>query len=122
MIVSLADLKAHLRVDPSNTEEDAVIAAIGRAAELQVQAWIGRPIYASAGYLPAMGAAGYNPDQIVADEAIRVAIKMLAERMYQVRGGEDGTAEDAVPPLTVRALLSSYRLFHPTPAPGESAP
>lgn len=122
MIVALPDLKLHLRVDPADTEEDSIIAAFGRAAELQVRNWIGRPIYASAVDLPAPGAPGYDRYQIVADEAITVAVKMLAERMYEDRGGEGGTSEDAVPPVTVRALLSGYRVFHPVPEPQVGTP
>lgn len=112
MIVSLADLKLHLRVD--HGEEDNLISSYGLAAELQVQNWIGRPIYAASGDLPLETDASYSPYQMVADPAIIVAIKQLADRMYRQRGGEGDGQSDAVPPWTVRDLLSGYRVFSTT--------
>lgn len=109
MIIDLAEMKQHLRVD--GDDEDLTISAINEAAQSQVANWIGRPIYAGPDDMPAEGDPGYDRFQIVADSAVRVAIKMLANRMYTHRGGEGGSAEDAVPPMTVRGLLSGYRVF-----------
>ncbi|SEN90626.1 uncharacterized phage protein (possible DNA packaging) [Paracoccus alcaliphilus] len=109
MIIDLAEMKQHLRVD--GDDEDPTISAINEAAQSQVANWIGRPIYGHPDDMPAEDDPGYDRFQIVADSAVRVAIKMLAERMYTNRGGEGGSAEDAVPPMTVRALLSGYRVF-----------
>lgn len=118
MIVGLPELKLHLRVDesPEYTVEDALIRAYASAAETMVKNWIGRPFYAEAADLPAIGAPEYDADQIVADDAIRVAVKMMTERFYQNRGGEGGAAEDAVPPASVRALLAGHRIFARLPA------
>ena len=109
MIIDLAEMKQHLRVD--GDDEDLTISAISEAAQTQVANWIGRPIYARPDDLPAEGDPAYDRYQIVADNAVRVAIKMLADRMYTHRGGEGGSAEDAVPPMTVRGVLSGYRVF-----------
>ncbi|QFG35316.1 gp6-like head-tail connector protein [Paracoccus pantotrophus] len=119
MIVPLPDLKDYLRV--RRDHEDETIAAIGESAELQVRNWIGRPIYASLADMPLPGAPGYSQYQMVADRAIMVAIMMLAERTYWQRGGEGGASEDAVPPATVRAILSGYRVFHPLPTSEDGA-
>lgn len=109
MIVGLTELKAHLRVD--SDDEDMQIAIFGEAAEQQVRDWIGRPIYASAANMPALGAIGYDAHQMVADRAIVVSIMMIAERLYRERGGEGGAGEDAAPPASVRALLAGHRVF-----------
>lgn len=109
MIIDLAEMKQHLRVD--GDDEDLTISAISEAAQSQVANWIGRPIYARLEDLPAEGDPEYDRFQMVADSGIRVAIKMLADRIYLHRGGEGGAAEDAVPPMTIRALLSGYRVF-----------
>lgn len=115
MIVALADLKLHLRVD--HDAEDLLIANIGLAAELRVRNWIGRPIYASTEDLPPVTDPLYNRYQMVADAAIIVAIMQLADRMYEQRGGDGGSQDDAIPPWTVRDLLSGYRVFFPEPEP-----
>ncbi|AZV00396.1 head-tail connector [Paracoccus phage vB_PthS_Pthi1] len=117
MIVPLADLKVHLRVD--HDAEDWLITNIGLAAELRVRNWIGRPIYAAAEDLPPATDPRYNRYQMVAGEAIIVAIMQLADRMYQQRSGEGDSQGDAVPPRTVRDLLSGYRVFFPAPEAGE---
>ncbi|MFC3568403.1 head-tail connector protein [Paracoccus simplex] len=113
MIVPLADLKAHLRVD--HDAEDWLIANIGLAAELRVRNWIGRPIYAATEDLPPATDPRYSRYQMVADQAIIVAIMQMADRMYQQRSGEGDSSGDAVPPWTVRDLLSGYRVFFPVP-------
>lgn len=110
MIVDLADLKLHLRVD--GDEENSLITAYGQAAEARVRDWIGRPFYRSADDLPAPGSAEYDPYQIVADQRIRVAIMQLVGLMFGPnRSGQGAPADDAVPPQTVRDLLSGLRVF-----------
>lgn len=109
MIVGLTDLKAHLRVD--SDDEDKQIAIFGEAAEQQVRDYLGRPIYRDAAAMPVAGATDYHPYQMVADRAIAVSIMMIADALYNNRGGV-GTAEgDAVPPASVRALLAGHRAF-----------
>lgn len=109
MITDLPDLKRHLRVD--HDDEDRVIAAYALAAEQQVQSWLGRPIYARAEDMPTPTAAGFNRYQMVAPEAVKVAIYQMADRMYHDRGGDGGPDAAAVPPMSVRGLLSDYRVF-----------
>ena len=110
MIVTLDDLKAHLRV--SSDDENELIIGVGLAAQLQIENWIGRPIYASESDLPAESDPTYSPVQIVADATIIVAIKMLAYRIHEERGGEGGVTEEAVLPSSVRSLLSGVRVFN----------
>lgn len=113
MIVDLADLKLHLRVD--GDDEDFIIAAYGQAADARVSSWIGRPIYAVVSDMPAVGQAGYDTYQMVADQAIRVAIMKMVALMYgPERDGSGNSMDDAVPPRDIRDLLSGYRVFHRT--------
>lgn len=114
MIVGLADLKLHLRAD--GNFDNALIEAIGAAAEEEVREWIGRPVYETDAEMPAAGAPGYHPHQMHATPAIRVAVLMMAERIYRNRGGEGADAEAAVPPMSVRALLAGLRVFATLPA------
>lgn len=109
MIVELADLKMHLRVD--SADEDRLIQSLGDAAELQIANWIGRPIYASSADLPGADDLKFDSNQIVANAAIIVAIKMTVDALYKNREGDGDTVSDAVPSTTVRALLSGYRVF-----------
>ena len=109
MISDLPDLKTHLRVD--GDEEDRQIAAYALAAERQIADWIGRPVYRFDAVLPVAGDARYHPDQMVADDAIRVSVMMMVDRMYHNRGGEGGSAEAATPPMSVRAMLAGHRVF-----------
>lgn len=109
MIVGLDEMKAHLRID--HDDEDATVSAVSLAAEAQVRNWIGRQIYARSTDMPGPERPGYDPHQMVADEAIGVAIKQLGELMYTDRGGSGGSEDDAVPPRSIRALLSGYRVF-----------
>lgn len=113
MILDLADLKAHLKVDGDN--EDALVEIYALAAEAMLANWIGRPIYRTQADLPALGALGYDQYQLVADAAISLAILMLADRMYNSRDGDGAAGPDAVPPVAVQALLSGYRVFRPAP-------
>ncbi|WP_052714501.1 head-tail connector protein [Paracoccus sp. S4493] len=125
MIVGLPELKGHLRTDPNSTHEDALIAAYAEAAEQQIINWIGRPVYATEAELPAIGAPGYDPEQIVAPAAVRVAVLMMTDRFYTNRGaatsvthGGDGvSSDDAVPPPGVRALLAGLRVYSRPPVP-----
>ncbi|MTH61439.1 head-tail connector protein [Paracoccus litorisediminis] len=121
MIVDLLELKGHLRVDPGNHDEDDDIESYGLAAEVQVQHWLGRPIYATAVEMPASGSSLFDPYQMVADQAVKVAIKQLVGRFYGPdREAAGSTAEDAVLPASVRSLLAGHRVFHKvieTPSP-----
>lgn len=109
MIVELAKLKAHLRVD--SNDENLLIQTFGEAAEQQVRHWLGRPIYSRAAEMPTIGATGYHPHQMVADNAVIVSIMMIADALYNNRGGSGSGSEDAVPPASVRALLAGHRVF-----------
>ena len=109
MIVGLDELKAHLRVD--SNDENLLIQTFGEAAEQQVRHWLGRPLYSRATEMPAIGAPGYDRHQMVADRAVVVSIMMIADALYNNRGGAGSAEGDAVPPASVRALLAGHRVF-----------
>lgn len=113
MIVSLLDLKSHLRVDFD--DDDGVISSLAQAAELEISNWIGRPIYASTATLPLPADPQYSPVQIVATPAVLVAVKIMVSRMYENLSGEGNSSDDAVPLTSVRSLLSGLRVFHEAP-------
>ena len=109
MIVGLADLRRHLRVD-DDEQDDLIIAYEGAAAQ-QVSHWIGRPVYGPEDVMPGPDDDRYHPSQMRADATIRVAIMQLVDRMFEDRHGEGGASEDAVPPMSVRAVLAPHRVF-----------
>lgn len=108
MIVPLADLKSHLRIDGDYM--DFEIAMFGQAAERMVSQYIDRPIY-QVGSLPDSAAAGYDPYQIEASGDIVVVIKQLVHDMNEQRGTTGGAGEPATLPLSARAMLAPYRVF-----------
>lgn len=109
MIVGSVELRQHLRVDAG--DEDQLLELLAFAAEQQVSSWIDRPLYSSETDLPIATAPGYHPNQIVATEAIKAAILMMAARLYMNREGTGDGMEDASLPMSVRALLAPYRFF-----------
>ena len=110
MICDLPDLKQHLRVDGDH--EDGLIQSYALAAERQVADWIGRPFYRSVSDLPMADTPAWHPDQLVADEAIKVSVMMLTARIYEADRAAAGDGIDpAVPPMSVRALLAGHRVF-----------
>lgn len=109
MIVDLPELKRHLRVD--GDEEDSLITTYGSAASKRVQQWLGRPVYARSEDMPPIGEPGYDTYQMVADDAIRVAVLQYVDRMWNDRSGEGGASDDATPPRSIRELLSGHRVF-----------
>lgn len=116
MIIDLAEMKQHLRVD--GDEEDSLITTYAEAAEARVRDWIGRPFYRSEADLPAPESAEYDPYQIVADQRVKVAIKQMVGLMFgPERSGQGAPGDDAVPPRSVRDLLSGLRVFFVEPEP-----
>ena len=109
MITSLPELKEHLRV--VGNDEDDVIASYAEAVEDQLSNWLGRPVYKNVDDLPALDDPAYTATQIVAPRAFLVCVMQLVTRIYEDRGGEGGGVDDAVPPASVRAMLSGYRVF-----------
>lgn len=108
MIVALADLKEHCRVD--GDDQDALIATYGRAAERVVSQHLDRPIYAP-GLMPAESDPDYDRYQIEANEDIVVAIMQIVSDMNERRGTSGGADEAAVIPQSARWLLAPYRVF-----------
>lgn len=112
MIVALADLKEHCRVD--GDDQDVLIATYGRAAERVASQHLDRPIYAP-GQMPAENDPGYDQYQIEANEDIAVAIMQIVADMNERRGTSGGSDETAVIPQSARWLLAPYRVFYRAP-------
>lgn len=108
MIVSLADLKDHCRVD--GDDQDILIATYGRAAERAVSQHLDRPIYAP-GDAPAEGDPGYDRYQIEANADIAVAIMQIVADMNERRGTSGDADSSATIPQSARWLLAPYRVF-----------
>lgn len=113
MIVSLSELKRHLRVD--GNEDDDLIVSYAEAVEDQLSNWLGRPVYKSVVDLPGLADPAYISTQIIAPRAFHVCVMTLVARHYDDRSGQGGGSDDAAPPASVRALLAGHRVFADIP-------
>lgn len=111
MIVSLATVKAHLRV--THSAEDALITLYAEAAEKVAQNFINRNVYADDEALDAAvidDTAGADP--MVITGAITAAILLIAGHLYYNREdvvtGTSSTSAVALP-LGSQYLLQPYR-------------
>ncbi|MEO9788588.1 MAG: head-tail connector protein [Aurantimonas coralicida] len=88
MQITLADLKAHLRLDPDDTSEDELLSAKIEAAEQWVASYIGTPLADLGDTIPA---------------PVAEAVRQLAGHAYDNREGSDDV------PLDTIRLLSPFR-------------
>ena len=88
MTLTVADLRAHLRLDPDDTSEDELLTAKIDAAEQWVASYIGAPLAEFGDTIPA---------------PIVEAIRQLAGHAYENREGSGDV------PLDTIRLLSPFR-------------
>jgi len=92
-VLTLGEVKAHLRIEVSFTDEDEVLVLLEKAARLQVQNDIRREIDASAG------------------ENVKVAMLMLVAHWYRHREAVSTGTNAIELPLAYKALLFAERDF-----------
>ena len=110
MLVDLATLKAHCRVD--GTDEDALLTIYGEAADQSVVQFLNRNVYATQLALDAAvdaETAGTSP--IVLNESIKAAIMLMTGHLYNHREATiDANAGFVEIPLGVAYLLTPFRI------------
>ena len=102
MLLDLATIKLHLRVD--GTDEDALIGVYALAAEESAMQFLGRTIYAT-GLAQGLDTAG-----IVINPAIQAALLLMVGELYAFRENVVVGQTLAELPGGAQALLFPYRV------------
>ena len=102
MLLDLATVKLHLRVD--GTDEDALIGVYALAAEESAMQFLGRTIYATE------LAQGLDTAGIVINAAITAAMLLIAGHLYANREDVVSGVSVAQLPSGAQHLLQPYRV------------
>lgn len=109
MIVTLSELKLHLRVD--STAEDTLITYYSNAAKERIESFLNRSVYETQADLDADLTA---PDSaMVANDSIKCAIMLMTGHLYKNRESTvDSTKTGATleMPMGVKFFLYPYRV------------
>lgn len=110
MLVDLATLKLHCRVDAS--DEDTLITAYGEAADERVASYLNRNIYATQQALDAAVTAGTaGDDPMVVNDSVKAAVMLLVGHLYANREAVvEAKIEMQELPMGVMFLLTPYRV------------
>lgn len=102
MLLDLATIKLHLRVD--GTDEDALIGVYALAAEESAMQFLGRTVYADA------TEQGADATGIVINAAITAALLLIAGHLYANREDVVSGVSVAQLPSGAQHLLQPYRV------------
>lgn len=98
-VLTLSEIKAHLRIEANETAEDALLNQINEAAQDYAEQYIGRPI-------PWTDEAG---DTVTPPASIVAAIKLIAADLYENRQQRViGASIGEIP--TAQNMLHFYRI------------
>ena len=106
LMLELSLIKAHLRLDDDNTDEDTLLQAYGRAAWKLVQNKTGRLLIVG-NALPDDAA----ENALLLDDDWSLAMLLLVAHWYEHREAVSEAAGMKVLPLAVDALIGPYRWF-----------
>ena len=110
MLVDLATLKLHCRVDAS--DEDTLITAYGEAADERVASYLNRKIYANQNDMDdAVDSGVAGDDPMVVNDSVKAAIMLLDGHLYANREAVvEAKIEMQELPMGVMFLLTPYRV------------
>lgn len=115
-LITLDQAKLHLRLDPSNTDEDAYVQNLINAARSAAEGFTGRRFYVSTDEMAAAvlaGTAGSNPIVVGGDNAddIYAAMLLMIGRLYANREDQllGGTGRSESLPTGAEQMLQMYR-------------
>lgn len=100
-LLTLEEIKQQCRVELDFTEDDALLTAIGNAAQVRTETRINRKLYAEV--IP-----GMNPDGLVMPADIKQALLLLVGYWYENRVAVNDF-EQTEAPLAYNWLVDPYR-------------
>lgn len=103
MIITLEEIKTQLRLEPEYTEEDALLKALGSAAETRTATFLNRQLYAES--VPEA-----DPDGLVLPADVRQGILMLVSHLYENRSSVSDVEMSDIP-QSYGWLVSPYRFI-----------
>lgn len=103
MILSLAEIKAQLRIEPDYTDEDTLLILLGGAAESRTSNYLNRKLYASE--VPDTDESG-----LAVSDDIRQAMLMLCSHLYENRSSTSDV-EMTEMPQSFKWLVDAYRFI-----------
>ncbi|WP_249976081.1 head-tail connector protein [Vreelandella olivaria] len=110
-MLELDIIKQHVRLEPDDDEDDALLETYSGSAARMVENHTGRTLYATASAVP-KDASGNpnNPHALVLDDDISTAMLLLIGHWYANRESVvHGTTSEL--PMGVKALIEPYRHY-----------
>jgi uncharacterized phage protein (predicted DNA packaging) len=110
-MLELDIIKQHVRLEPDETEDDALLDTYATAAARLVESHTGRTLYATTSAVPKDGSGNVTDlHALVLDDDISTAMLLLIGHWYANRESVvQGTTSEL--PMGVKALIEPYRHY-----------
>jgi len=103
MLLTMEEIKVQLRLDDDFTDEDILLALLGKAAQSRTENYLNRRLYAEPGDKPED-----DPDGLVMPDDVKLALLMLVSHFYENRSAV-AEVEKLVLPMSFNWLVDPYR-------------
>lgn len=103
MLLSMEEIKAQLRLDDDFSDEDTLLALLGKAAQSRAENYLNRRLYETASDRPED-----DPDGLVMPDDIKLALLMLVSHFYENRSAVT-EVEKLELPMSFVWLVGPYR-------------
>ncbi|BGI52711.1 MAG: head-tail connector protein [Candidatus Hamiltonella defensa (Ceratovacuna japonica)] len=105
MLLTLSDIKAQCRLEPEVTDEDGLLALIGRAVEARTQTYLNRRLYASDEVIPEE-----DPNGLSLTDDIKLGMLLLVSHYYENRSAVSEVDKSPVP-MGFEWHVAPYRII-----------
>lgn len=106
-MLDLEIIKQHCRIEPDESDEDALLETYSNAARRYVENYTDRALYET----PEAAVLSADKDALALDDDITTAMLLLVGHWYANREGVVIGAITAEVPMAVEALLQPYRIY-----------
>ncbi|MDM3203905.1 head-tail connector protein [Citrobacter sp. Cf097] len=103
MLLSMEEIKAQLRLDDDFTDEDSLLALLGKAAQSRTENYLNRRLYEKPQDIPPD-----DPDGLVMSDEVKLAMLMLVSHFYENRSAVT-EVEKLELPMSFNWLVGPYR-------------